>query len=91
MVHRVFVEQIPCCGQVAVVPGKDKAELKRQLTNEKIPYNKSRIAGWIVPRLYGEYAWHGGRALVLSDEGLSLSGTFTLLLLIERYGTPMIP
>ncbi|KAH9954360.1 hypothetical protein BC827DRAFT_969578 [Russula dissimulans] len=75
----------------AVVPGKDKAELKRQLTNEKIAYKKlSRIAGWVIPRLYGEYEWHGGRALVLSDEGLSLSGTFPSLLLIERYGTPMV-
>jgi len=76
----------------AVAPGKDKAELKRQLTNEKIAYNKlSRITGWVVPCLYGEYAWHGRRALLLSDEGLSLSGTFTSLLLVERYGTPMMP
>jgi len=76
----------------AVTPGKDKAELKRQLTNKRTAYNKlSHITGWVVPCLYGEYAWHGRRALLLSDEGLSLSGTFTLLLLVERYGTPMMP
>ena len=75
----------------AVVPKKDKAELIRQLGDEKAIYEKlNRISGWIIPRLYGEYEWHGGRALVLSDEGLSLSEsrleTFTSLPLIERYG-----
>ena len=77
----------------AAAPNKDKATLKRQLTNEKMAYNKlSRITGWIVPRLYGEYEWHGGRALVLSDEGRSLShlGEFKSLLLIERYGMPIM-
>ncbi len=35
----------------ADVPKKDKAELKCQLSNEKIAYNKlSRITGWVVPR-----------------------------------------
>jgi hypothetical protein len=58
----------------ATVPKKDKAELIRQLSNEKLAYNKlNRITGWIVPRLYGEYEWYGGRALVLSKEGQSLS------------------
>ena len=72
----------------AVVPKKDKAELVRQLSNEKAAYEKlNRFAGWIVPRLYGEYEWHGGRALVFSDEGGSLEN-FTSLLLIERYGLP---
>ena len=72
----------------AVVPKKDKAELERQLSNEKAAYEKlNRFAGWIVPRLYGEYEWHGGRALVFSDEGGSLEN-FTSLLLIERYGLP---
>ena len=75
----------------AVVPNKDKAELVRRLSNEKAAYEKlNRIAGWIIPRFYGEYGWHGGRALILSDEGRSLShlGKFTSLLLIERYGLP---
>ena len=73
----------------ASVPKKDKAELIRQLSNEKLAYNKlNRISGWIVPRLYGEYEWHGGRALVLSEEGQSLSylEKFSSLSLIERYG-----
>lgn len=75
----------------AVVPKKDKAELIRQLSNEKLAYNKlSRITGWVVPRLYGEYEWYGGRALVLSEEGRSLSYLDKLrsLSLIERYGRP---
>jgi serine/threonine protein kinase len=73
----------------AVVPKKDKAELVRQLRNEKAAYKKlNRIAGWMIPRLYGEYEWHGGRTLVLSDEGRSLSHLkdFKSLPLIERYG-----
>jgi hypothetical protein len=73
----------------AAVPKKDKAELVRQLSNERAAYEKlDRIAGWIIPRLYGEYEWHGGRALILSDGGLPLSDleTFTSLPLIERYG-----
>jgi hypothetical protein len=70
----------------AAVPKKDKAEPVRQLSNEKAAYKKlDHIAGWIIPRLYGEYEWHGGRALILSDEGRSLSH-FTSLRLIERYG-----
>jgi len=74
----------------AVVPKKDKAELVRQLSDEKAAYEKlNHIAGWIIPRLYGEYEWHGGRALVLSDEGRSLdSEDFTSLPLIKRYGSP---
>ena len=77
----------------AVVPKKDKAKLIRQLGNEKAAYEKlNRISGWIIPRLYGEYEWDGGRALVISDEGLSVSEshleTFTSLRLIERYGFP---
>jgi hypothetical protein len=72
----------------AVVPKKDKAELIRQLSNEKLAYNKlNRITGSVVPRLYGEYEWYGGRALVLSKEGRSLE-KFTSLSLIERYGLP---
>ena len=75
----------------AVVPKKDKAELIRQLGNEKLAYNKlNRISGWVVPRPYGEYEWYGGRALVLSEGGQSLSDLeeFTSLSLIERYGLP---
>jgi hypothetical protein len=74
----------------AAVPKKDKAELVDQLGNEKAAYKKlDRIAGWIIPRLYGEYEWHGGRALILSDEGLPLSDleTFESLPLMERYGS----
>jgi hypothetical protein len=56
---------------------KDKIELERhRLTNEKTTYDKlARLARWIrvVPRCYGEYMWYGGRALVLSDEGPSLT------------------
>jgi hypothetical protein len=73
------------------VPKKDKAELIRQLGNEKLVYIKlSRIAGWVIPRLYGEYEWYGGCALILSDEGKSFShlDNFTSLPLIERYGFP---
>ncbi len=75
----------------AVVSKKNKAELIRQLGNEKLAYNKlSRIAGWVVPRLHGEYEWYGGRALVLSEEGRSLSHfeKLTSLSLIERYDLP---
>ena len=58
----------------ATMPKKNKTELIRQLSNEKRAYNKlNQISGWIIPRLYGEYEWHGGRALVLSEEGQSLS------------------
>lgn len=72
----------------AVVPKKDKVELVRQLSNEKAAYEKlNRIAGWIVPRLYGKYEWHGGRALIFSDKGWSLEH-FTSLSLIERYDLP---
>jgi hypothetical protein len=72
----------------AAVPKKDKAELTRQLSNEKLAYNKlNRISGWIVPCLYDEYKWSGGRALILSEEGRSL-GKFASLSLIERYGLP---
>ena len=72
----------------AVVPKKNKAKLIRQLSNEKLAYNKlRRITGWVVPRLYGEYEWYGGRALVLSEEGRSLDKS-TSLSLIERYDLP---
>jgi len=70
----------------AVVPKKDKAELIRQPSNEKLAYNKlSRITGWVVPHLYGEYEWYGGRALVLSKEGRSLSLIERLILFAEVY------
>ena len=72
----------------ASVPKKDKIELIRQLSNEKLAYNKlNRISGWVVPRLYGEYEWYGGRALLLSEEGQSLSclDKFSSLSFIERY------
>ncbi|KAI0289072.1 hypothetical protein BC826DRAFT_1188019 [Russula brevipes] len=73
----------------AVVPKKDKAELGRQLSNEKAAYHTSKlrhIAQWVIPRLYGEYEWFGGRALILADEGQSLSHLeeFVSLPLIER-------
>jgi hypothetical protein len=36
----------------AAVPKKDKAEILRQLSNEKAAYKKlNQIAGWIIPRL----------------------------------------
>ncbi|KAI0272872.1 hypothetical protein BGY98DRAFT_1099750 [Russula aff. rugulosa BPL654] len=73
--------------EFAAVPKRDKAELVERLSDEKAAYEKlNRIAGWIIPRLYGEYEWHGGRALVLSDEGRSLSHLedFKSLPLIER-------
>jgi hypothetical protein len=78
----------PVIVKFAAVPKKDKAELERLLSNEKVAYEKlNRISGWIVPRMYGEYYWYGGRALVLSDEGPSLSHleNFTSLWLIQRY------
>lgn len=77
----------------AVVPKNDKAELIRQLSNEKLAYNILRhITRWVVPRLYGEYEWYGGRALVLSEEGWSLSylDKFRSLSLIERYGLRLL-
>lgn len=59
--------------KIAVVPKNDKAGLIPQLNSEKLAYNKlRRITRWVVPRLYGEYEWYGGRALVLSEEGRSL-------------------
>jgi hypothetical protein len=73
----------------AAVPKKDKAKLVDQLNNEAAAYKKlNRIAGWMVPRLYGEYEWHGGRALLLSDEGQALFHLedFKSLSPIERYG-----
>jgi len=66
-----------------VIPQEDRAK-ERQLRNEAAAYNKlGRIAGWIVPHLYGEYQWHGGRALVMSDGGTSLKD-FTSLYLLQR-------
>ena len=73
----------------AAVPKKNKAELLRQLSNEKAAYNKLRlVTGWIVPSLIGEYTWYGGRSLILSSEGRSLSylEKFSMLSLMERYG-----
>jgi hypothetical protein len=75
----------------AAVPKKDKAELERQLSNEKAAYHKLRcISQWVIPRLYGEYEWFGGRAILLSDEGQSLSHLeeFTSLPLIDRCDSP---
>ena len=61
--------------EFAEVPKKDKAELEPQLRNEKDAYDKLyRITGLVVPRCYRKYVWFGGRALVPSDEGPSLSG-----------------
>jgi len=77
----------------AAVPKKDKAELERQLNTEKAAYKKlSLITGWVIPRLYGEYRWFGGRALVLSHEGQSLSDLekFGSLPLIERWDVNVI-
>ncbi|KAI9453895.1 hypothetical protein F5148DRAFT_1327727 [Russula earlei] len=71
----------------ATVPKKDKAMLERQLSNETAAYHKlSRIAGWVVPLHYGEFKWDGGRAIILSDEGRSLSHleTFSSLSVVER-------
>jgi len=73
----------------AAAPKKNKAELLRQLSNEKAAYNKLKpVTRWVVPRLIGEYNWYGGRSLILSSEGRSLSylGGFTTLSLMERYG-----
>lgn len=76
----------------ATVPKKYKAELERQLVNEKncVQIKLDYITEWVVPRLDGEYEWYGGRALVLSDEGQFLSHLerFTSLSLMERYGLP---
>jgi len=71
----------------AAAQKKNKAELLRQLSNEKAVYNKLKlVTGWIVPRLIGEYKWYGGRSLILSSEGrfLSYLGGFTTLSLMER-------
>lgn len=68
----------------AAVPKKSKVELLRQLSNEKAAYNKLKhISGFVVPLLYGEYEWYGGRSLVLSSEGRSLE-SFSLLSFVER-------
>ncbi|KAI0247006.1 hypothetical protein BJV78DRAFT_84068 [Lactifluus subvellereus] len=72
----------------AKVPKKDKAELERQLRNEKAAYDKlALLIRWVVPHCYGEYLWYGGRSLVLSEEGPSLSALgmeFVSLGLVER-------
>ncbi|KAI9453885.1 hypothetical protein F5148DRAFT_453903 [Russula earlei] len=71
----------------ATVPKKDKAMLERQLSNETAAYHKlNRIAGWVVPLHYGEFKWDGGRAIILSDAGRSLSHleTFSSLSVVER-------
>jgi hypothetical protein len=73
------------------VPRRDRDELNRQLINERSAYDKLRpIAGWVVPNLYGEYEWYGGRALVLSDGGSILSDLedFSSLWLMQRYDLP---
>ncbi|KAI9513464.1 hypothetical protein F5148DRAFT_1278832 [Russula earlei] len=63
----------PIIVKFAVAPRKDKAELERQLRNEKVAYIKlSPLADWVVPRLYGEFEWYGGRAIVLSYVGQPL-------------------
>jgi hypothetical protein len=65
-------------------PQKDWAEVERRLKNETAAYSKlGRIAGWIVPHHYGEYHWHGGLALVMSDGGTSLKD-FTSVCLLQR-------
>jgi hypothetical protein len=67
------------------IPRKDKAEVKWQLKNEIAAYGKlGQIAGWVVPQLYGEYEWYGGRALMMTNGGPSLEA-FTSLCLIQRY------
>lgn len=71
----------------AAAPKKNEAELLRQLSNEKAAYNTLKpVTGGVVPRLIGEYNWYGGRSLILSSEGRSLSylGGFTTLSLMER-------
>ena len=72
----------------ARVPNEDKVELELQLRDEKAAYARlSCVAGWVVPVCYGEYLWYGGRSLVLSDEGPSLTALemgFVELGLIER-------
>jgi len=72
----------------ARVAKKDKVELERQLRDEKAAYARlACVAGWAVPVCYGEYLWYGGRSLVLSDEGPSLTSLgmdFAALGLIER-------
>jgi len=72
----------------ASVPTKPKAELERQLVNEKAVYDRLTVlTGWVVPILYGEYLWYGGWSLVLSDKGPSLAALemkFESLWLIER-------
>jgi len=72
----------------ASVPTKPKAELERQLVNEKAVYDRLIVlVGWVVPILYGEYLWYGGRSLILSDEGPSLAALkmkFESLWLMER-------
>jgi len=66
------------------IPRKNKADIERQLKNETAAYGKlGRIAGWVVPHLYGEYKWYGGRALVVSYGGSSLKD-FTSLYLLQR-------
>ncbi len=55
--------------------------------NEKVTCHKLKfISRWVDPRFYGEYEWFGGRALVFSDEGRSLSDLkkLTSLSLVER-------
>jgi hypothetical protein len=67
------------------IPQNDNTEVERQVKNEIAAYEKlGRITGWVVPRLYGEYEWHGGRALVMTDGGSSLED-FPSLCLVQRY------
>ena len=67
---------------------KENAELERQIRNENDAHKKlHRITQLVAPRYYEEYVWYGGRALILSHEGPSLSDLgmeFTSLGLVER-------
>ncbi|KAI9463379.1 hypothetical protein F5148DRAFT_1150280 [Russula earlei] len=86
-VHGVCVKQVARCGSSSPPCPRERqtAEIPRQLGNEELAYHElSRVGGRMVPRLYGEYEWYGGRALVLSEEG-----KFTSLSLTERHGLPV--
>ena len=77
----------------SIVPQQNKAKLERQLRHEKAAYDKLRhLGGWVVPHLYGEYEWYGGRALVMSDCGSSLAGLndFASLHLLQRCESPKL-
>jgi hypothetical protein len=68
---------------------KDKVTLERHFVNEKAVYDKLYdLTGRVIPFRYGGYEGRasGRRALVLSDEGTSLSGLGTGEM--ERFSTP---